>query len=87
MDVENKILALIRGVPGCGKYSFAKDIANGAPVYSNDDYFMDGNIYKWDPKEAHRAHRDCLTRTEKAMIDDTPKIFVCNTFIRASDVT
>jgi predicted kinase len=87
MDKEQKkVLVLCRGVPGAGKSSFAEDMAAGAPVLATDDFFMDEGIYKWDPKQLHRAHRDCEERTEAEMQKETPKIFVCNTFVRASDM-
>jgi predicted ABC-type ATPase len=74
-----KTLMIIRGIPGSGKSTFAKTL--GGVHFEADMYFIDseGN-YKFDPTKLNLAHNWCLIQTQKAMVDDEPKIVVSNTF-------
>ena len=45
-----KSLILVRGIPGSGKSTFAKEISYGFPFLSADDFFMIEGKYQFDPK-------------------------------------
>ena len=74
-----KILILVRGLPGSGKTTFAQSIAAG-PVLSADDYFMVNGKYEFNADLLGKAHETCLNRTEYQMQRGTNQIFVANTF-------
>lgn len=74
-----KVLFIVRGLPGSGKTTLAHIIANG--VCSADDYFTDseGN-YNFDPSKLKAAHADCRSRVEQHMSYGEPLVAVANTF-------
>lgn len=75
----NKILYIVRGISGSGKSTFAKTL--GGVHFEADMYFTDENgIYKFDPSKLKMAHNWCMIQTQKAMVNDEPKIVVSNTF-------
>ena len=43
----DKVLFLIRGLPGAGKSTLAKNL--GALFFEADMYFLEGNEYKFNP--------------------------------------
>ena len=74
-----KILYIVRGIPGSGKSTFAKTL--GGQHYEADMFFIDGNgEYKFDGSKIKLAYNWCMIQTQKAMVDDEPKIVVSNTF-------
>jgi len=76
-------LILLRGLPGAGKSTLAKLLAeNKWPVFSVDDYFTDKKTgtYQFNFKENHIAYKCCVDNTEAEMKKNTAKIFVDNTF-------
>jgi hypothetical protein len=74
-----KILYIVRGIPGSGKSTFAKTL--GGQHYEADMFFIDGNgEYNFDGSKIKLAHNWCMIQTQKAMVDDEPKIVVSNTF-------
>ena len=75
-----KSLILIRGLPGAGKTSFAKTVANKSPIIAADDFFEVNGKYKFDADLLHEAHTHCLRRTEIAMMAGEKNIYVTNTF-------
>jgi len=90
-----KILFLIRGIPGAGKSFVAEHLASmcdpKAPVFSADQFFEkkkdDGTTeYKFNAKQLGIAHGTCFGNTEKAMIDGHKNIFVANTFTKKSEL-
>ena len=74
-----KKLFLIRGLPGSGKTTFAEEICD--KVVSADDYFMDGNEYKFDAEKLPYAHRYCQKKTETIM-KTGHNVAVANTFTK-----
>jgi predicted kinase len=76
-------LILLRGLPGAGKTTFAKLIAeqNTYPCFSVDDYFTDSEgIYKFEFSENYKAYAKCLSNTENAIQQGVVKVIVHNTF-------
>jgi predicted kinase len=78
-----KILFLIRGVPGSGKSTFAKTLI-GEKDYCHkeaDMYFVDreGN-YKFEPSKIKAAHEWCQEEIEFLMKYEHSRIAVSNTF-------
>jgi predicted kinase len=83
----NKILVLLRGLPGAGKSTFANLIWNSYAICEADKFFYDseGN-YNFDPTKLKQAHEWCQAEVEIKMQDNGrnpqyyPEIVVSNTF-------
>jgi predicted kinase len=78
-----KVLFLLRGLPGAGKSTLAKSI--GAVYFDADMFFMEGNEYKFDIKKIRQAHEWCQNQVKISMKNAaggmTPsRIAVANTF-------
>jgi len=75
----NKLLFLVRGLPGSGKSTFAKSI--GGSHIEADMYFLDENgNYNFDVTKLRNAHEWCREKTEIAMKRGADKVIVSNTF-------
>lgn len=74
-----KVLYIVRGVPGSGKTTLAKKLT--ANVFEADHYFYDndGN-YNFIPSEIKEAHKECQQFVGYAMESGIEKIAVSNTF-------
>jgi predicted kinase len=73
-----KILILLRGIPGSGKSTFAKTI--GGLHFEADNYFMIDDVYEFIPSKIKDAHRYCQESVEVNMMRGEEKIIVSNTF-------
>ena len=74
-----KMIYLVRGIPGSGKSTFAKTL--GGEHYEADMFFIDGNgEYKFDGSKIKLAHEWCQDMVYMDMIKEIPKIVVSNTF-------
>ena len=78
-----KILYLLRGVPGSGKSTVAKNI--GGTHFETDKYFMVDGEYKFDPTKLKQYHQMCQDEVNLAMIQNhtanlNDVIVVSNTF-------
>jgi len=73
-----KVLYIVRGIPGSGKSTFAKTL--GGQHYEADMFFIDeeGN-YKFDVTKIKEAHQWCQSIVKTDMILEYPKIVVSNT--------
>jgi uridine kinase len=82
--VGNKIIILLRGLPGSGKTELAKALSEQGkyPVLSVDDYFThpETGEYEFDYKSNHLAYKSCEERTLKYAESGLSKILVHNTF-------
>lgn len=81
-------LVLIRGLPGSGKTTMARQFAiDGFLHYEADQYFTDsqGN-YIYDQEKIRLAHEWCLQMTNAALLDNK-RVVVSNTFTRLSEMT
>lgn len=74
----DKILYIVRGIPGSGKSTFAKTL--GGIHFETDEFFMVDGKYEFDGSKIKLAHNWCMIETQKAMVDNKPKIVVSNTF-------
>jgi predicted kinase len=83
----NKILTLVRGLPGSGKSTFANFIWNDYAGCEADKFFYDkeGN-YNFDASKLKLAHVWCVNQVRTRMEDNKnnpqyyPEIVVSNTF-------
>jgi predicted kinase len=83
----NKVLVLVRGLPGSGKSTFANLVWNNYAICEADKFFHDeeGN-YNFDPSKLKQAHEWCQNKVETKMKDNQnnpqfyPEIAVSNTF-------
>ena len=75
-----KILYIVRGIPGSGKSTFAKTL--GGQHYEADMYFIDPTTgeYKFDGTKIKNAHAWCLDKVKTDMAVAREKIVVSNTF-------
>lgn len=78
-----KILFIVRGLPGSGKSTFAKTL--GGTHFETDNFFMVDGEYKFDVTKLKAAHEWCQNSVNTAMIlnittDLNNTIVVSNTF-------
>ena len=78
-----KILFIVRGLPGSGKSTFAKTL--GGTHFETDNFFMVDGEYKFDVTKLKVAHEWCQNSVNTAMIlnittDLNNTIVVSNTF-------
>ena len=81
-----KILYIVRGIPGSGKSTFAKTL--GGKHYEADMYFIDPTTgeYKFDGTKIKNAHAWCLDRVKTDMTVAREKIVVSNTFTQEWEI-
>lgn len=72
------MLVLIRGIPGSGKSTFAKEFKVGWKHFEADD-FWEGR--EFSPKFLHLAHKSCQEKTREAL-EEGFNVVVANTFVR-----
>jgi len=55
---------ILRGLPGCGKTTYARRLQESNPAriafFSADHYFMRDAVYRFDPSQLPMAHGECL---------------------------
>ena len=78
-----KVLYIVRGIPGSGKSTFAKSL--GGTHFEADMFFMKDGEYKFDMFKIKEAHKWCQDSVERAMLlnhttGDNSIIIVSNTF-------
>jgi predicted kinase len=80
-------LIIIRGVPGCGKSTFAKLIGSGddSAYIEADMYFEQNGEYKFDISKLGNAHKWCQAKTEVWMQRDY-NVCVSNTSTTQSEL-
>jgi Predicted kinase len=75
--MKNK-LTLVRGLPGSGKSTYAKNNFN-CLVLENDMYHVSGGEYRWTGKRQGEAVRWCFDTCRNALKSGMD-VVVCNTF-------
>ena len=80
-----KQLFLIRGIPGSGKTTFAREITD--VVFSADDFFVNpvSGDYEFDASLLYKAHRSCQNKTECRM-KTGEDMAVANTFTTVKEM-
>lgn len=76
----DKILYIVRGIPGSGKSTFAKTL--GGIHWEADMFFTDPftGDYNFDPSKIKSAHEWCQLNVKENMMESEDKIIVSNTF-------
>jgi tRNA uridine 5-carbamoylmethylation protein Kti12 len=89
MEKKNKILIIVRGIPGSGKSTFAKEIVKMFPDNSihweSDMFYMHNGVYCWKPTIAHLGHRWCENKVKQSF-NDKDIVIVSNTFTTSSEM-
>ncbi len=81
-----KTVIIVRGVSGVGKTTFANIVAEPKVVCTADDYFQQGDNYNFDPTKLGEAHKQSMSRFDKALADPSiANIVVANTNTKPSD--
>ena len=73
----NKVLIIVRGIPGSGKTSFASFF--GKAICCADDYFVHDGEYKWKGENIGKAHEWCQRKCRRFMKAQLEQIVVANT--------
>jgi predicted kinase len=74
----DRVLFLVRGIPGSGKSTFAPFLTS--KHIEADMYFTNNGEYNFDPSKLSHAHKWCQDTCEDMMKWAEPKIVVSNTF-------
>ena len=73
-----KVLYIVRGIPGSGKSTFAKTL--GGTHYETDMFYMVDGKYQFDGTKLKEAHNWCQNKVKTDMMVGREKIVVSNTF-------
>jgi energy-coupling factor transporter ATP-binding protein EcfA2 len=73
-------IVLIRGLPGSGKTTLAKQMISHAHVEA-DQFFEVSGEYLFNPEDVQKAHAWCLEQVKKAL-KNGKSVVVSNTFVR-----
>jgi hypothetical protein len=77
-------LVIIRGLPGSGKNTKARQMLSQDAI-SADDYFMHDGLYLFDPKKLGAAHAYCQKAVADALAEGED-VAVANTFTQRWEI-
>lgn len=84
--MANKVMIIIRGLPGSGKSTIADNLEYALGIHVGkvasceaDDYFLVNGEYMFDKNKLPEAHRHCYNKAEFAMKDNFDYVIVSNT--------
>ncbi|KAF6724885.1 NEDD4-binding protein 2-like 2 [Oryzias melastigma] len=80
------VLILMRGLPGSGKSTMARELLSSGPsgiILSTDDYFAQKNNYRYDPQLLGAAHEWNHSRARDALCDGRSPVIIDNTNLEA----
>nr|XP_057935411.1 NEDD4-binding protein 2-like 2 isoform X2 [Doryrhamphus excisus] len=86
LDEPSLVLILMRGLPGSGKSTTARELLSKGPdglILSTDDYFADKDGYRYDPGLLGAAHEWNQRRACDAMHDRRSPVIIDNTNLQA----
>lgn len=84
-----KIVYILRGIPGNGKSTLAEQLCDtnkSSVICCADDYFMHNNEYLFNAEKLGSAHKWCQQLFLENLTDETEIIVVANTNTRERDV-
>ena len=76
------MLLLIRGLPGSGKSTYARNCIGDKPncvIIEADQYFMADGTYQFNRSKIPLAHKWCQEAAKRALLLNM-SVYVCNTF-------
>lgn len=73
-----KVLIIIRGIPGSGKSTFAEMLGTKA-ICCADDFHMRDGVYSWSPMTISAAHNWCQRKCRRFMKKGIERIVIANT--------
>ncbi len=76
-----KVLYLMRGLPGSGKTTLARTLSNN--IFATDDFFLHEGKYVFVLEKADEAHEWNRRRVREALASGVSPVVVDNTNIRA----
>ncbi|XP_043971264.1 NEDD4-binding protein 2 isoform X1 [Gambusia affinis] len=82
LQLQGKVLVLLRGAPGSGKSTLARALLEhnpGGVVLSTDDYFNHGGRYQFDPMVLGQAHEWNHKRARESFEHGINPIIIDNT--------
>jgi tRNA uridine 5-carbamoylmethylation protein Kti12 len=74
-------LYIIRGLPGSGKTTLAKQLVHSSRHAEADQFFELNGPYKFDPAKVGDAHTWCQNKV-RALLKEHSNCCVSNTFVR-----
>ena len=79
-------LVLIRGLPGSGKSTMAREMVSaGFEHFEADMFFSADGVYSYDASRIREAHAWCQQATRKAL-SQRKRVVVSNTFTRLQEM-
>ena len=76
---EKPELVIVRGAPGSGKSTFAKNQFPNHKVFATDDFFMVDGVYKYDKTKIGENHQKCFDAVARGLASGQNAV-VANTF-------
>lgn len=73
-----KILLILRGLPGSGKSSLAQALGIKT-ICCADDYVTRNGVYTWKPETIGASHEWCQRKCRRFMKKQAPRIVIANT--------
>jgi predicted kinase len=83
--VEMNDLIIIRGLPGSGKTTYAREKYKDYVNYEADMYHTKNGVYVYKKENAGAAHNECLTRVAQSLKNHR-KVVVSNTFTTQKEI-
>ena len=78
-------LVIIRGCPGSGKTTYAREHYPSYKCFAADDFFEKNGKYIFNPRLLSEAHEYCFERTTTALLNKE-NVVVTNTFVTLRDL-
>ena len=79
----DKVVVILRGLPGAGKSDFAKFIAGEKGIdiicEADDYHYNDDGVYEFNPNNLKYAHNECYNKFMNLIEDNESLVIVSNT--------